>query len=66
MAGICYSIKKNRLEHGLMDGFTLSEDGTLVMNAHEAYLRCVCMRWIVPRRMDNGADCHLISSTRRI
>lgn len=37
MAGICYSIKKNRLEHGLIAGFTLSEAGTLVMNAHEAY-----------------------------
>ncbi len=37
MAGICYSIKKNRLEKGLSVGFTLEPDGTLVMNETEAY-----------------------------
>lgn len=35
MAGICYSIRKNRLESGLMVGFTMEEDGTLVMNENE-------------------------------
>ena len=37
MAGICYSIKKNRLEKGLTVGFTMEQDGTLVMNEHETY-----------------------------
>ena len=35
MAGICYSIKKNRIESGLTVGFTMEEDGTLVMNEQE-------------------------------
>ncbi|MDD6038851.1 MAG: phage tail protein [bacterium] len=42
MAGICYSIKKNRLEKGLLAGFTLEADGTLTMNANEnEHLICV-------------------------
>ena len=35
MAGICYSIKKNRIGSGLTVGFTLEENGTLLMNEHE-------------------------------
>ena len=37
MAGICYSIRKNRIESGLAVGFSLEEDGTLVMNEHEPH-----------------------------
>ena len=45
MAGICYSIKKNRIESGRTVGFTMEEDGTLVMNEneprHTLYLRAL-------------------------
>ena len=45
MAGICYSIRKNRIESGLAIGFSMEEDGTLVMNEHEPrhvlYLRAL-------------------------
>lgn len=45
MAGICYSIKKNRIGSGLTVGFTMEEDGTLIMNEHEPrhllYLRAL-------------------------
>ena len=45
MAGICYSIRKNRIESGLTVGFTLQEDGTLTMDESQArhilYLRAL-------------------------
>lgn len=53
MAGICYSIKRNRLEKGLMTGFTFEEDGTLVMNEHEAY-HAVCVRALDCATNDGG------------
>ncbi len=37
MAGICYSIKKNRLESGLCVGLALEEDATLIMNETESF-----------------------------
>lgn len=53
MAGICYSIKRNRLEKGLTTGFTFEEDGTLVMNEHEAY-HAVCVRALDCATNDGG------------
>lgn len=42
MAGICYSIRKNRIESGLTVGFRMEEDGTLVMNeAEPRHILCV-------------------------
>ncbi len=53
MAGICYSIKRNRLEKGPTTGFTFEEDGTLVMNEHEAY-HAVCVRALDCATNDGG------------
>lgn len=42
MAGICYSMRKNRIESGWYTGFTLEEDGTLVMDpSAESHVLCV-------------------------
>lgn len=47
MAGICYSIKKNRIKNGMCEGMTLQENGTLVMDPH-AQRHVLCLR---------GLDC---------
>lgn len=50
MAGISYSIKKNRIQKGIFPGFTLSEDGALVGDAKAPQKR------LYIRAIDSGKE----------